>query len=143
GGWGLPLSDEGSGAWLGREAMRRVLWAYDGRIAWTGLSTRLFEEFDRDPHTIVRWAAEARPAEFGRLAPVVVEHAAEADATAVQLMQRAARHIDALAGRLIALGAKRVALAGGLAAHIEPRLALDTRRHLVLPAGDALDGALQ
>src|SRR5262249_2651844 len=26
GGWGLPVSDEGSGAWLGCEALRRVLW---------------------------------------------------------------------------------------------------------------------
>ena len=32
GGWGLPVSDEGSGAWLGREALRRVLWAHDGRV---------------------------------------------------------------------------------------------------------------
>ena len=27
GGWGFPVSDEGSGAWLGSEAVRRVLWA--------------------------------------------------------------------------------------------------------------------
>src|SRR5262245_52339246 len=31
GGWGFPLSDEGSGAWIGCEAARRVLWAHDGR----------------------------------------------------------------------------------------------------------------
>src|SRR5262249_23472107 len=29
GGWGFPASDEGSGAWLGSEALRRVLWAHD------------------------------------------------------------------------------------------------------------------
>src|SRR4051794_5494659 len=27
GGWGPDLSDEGSGAWIGREILRRVLWA--------------------------------------------------------------------------------------------------------------------
>ena len=32
GGWGLDVSDEGSGAWLGREVLRQVLWAHDGRI---------------------------------------------------------------------------------------------------------------
>ncbi len=37
GGWGLPLSDEGSGAWIGGEALRRVLWACDGRMPWTPL----------------------------------------------------------------------------------------------------------
>ena len=79
GGWGLTLSDEGSGAWLGREAMRRVLWAHDGRIASTALLSRLFDEFDADPYAIVRWAASAQPADFGRLAPLIVEHSAGGD----------------------------------------------------------------
>jgi len=143
GGWGLQLSDEGSGAWLGREAMRRVLWAHDGRIAWTGLLTSLFEDFGRDPHAIVRWAAAAKPADFGRLAPVVVEHSARDDRSAIELMRQAAQQIDSLAMRLVSLGAERVALVGGLAPSLEPRLARETRRHLVPPEGDALAGALQ
>ena len=143
GGWGLMLSDEGSGAWLGREAMRRVLWAHDGRIASTALLRRLFDEFDADPYAIVRWAADAQPAEFGRLAPLVVEHAARQDPAAVELMRQAASHIDVLAARLLALGAERLALVGGLAPHLEERLAPATRQHLVKPEGDALDGALQ
>ena len=143
GGWGLALSDEGSGAWLGREAMRRVLWAYDGRIAWSGLLTRLFEGFHADPHAIVGWAATARPADFGRLAPVVVEHMARDDPAAIELIQQASRHVDALAARLISLGAERIALVGGLAPYLAPWLARETRRHLVAPEGDALAGALQ
>jgi len=143
GGWGAQLSDEGSGAWLGREAMRRVLWAHDGRIAWTGLLTRLFEEFGRDPHAIVRWAAAAKPADFGRLAPVVVEHSARDDRSAIELMRQAAQQVDSLAMRLVSLGAERIALVGGLAPHLEPRLADETRRHLVAPEGDAVAGALQ
>ena len=143
GGWGLALSDEGSGAWLGREAMRRVLWAYDGRIAWTGLLTSLFEGFDGDPHAIVRWAAAANPADFGRLAPVVVEHSARDDRSAIELMRQAAQQVDSLAMRLVSLGAEQIALVGGLAPHIEPRLAVETRRHLVAPEGDPLAGALQ
>lgn len=143
GGWGLMLSDEGSGAWLGREAMRRALWAHDGRVAPTALLRRLFDEFGADPYAIVRWAANAQPAEFGRLAPLVVEHAARQDPAAVELMRRAAGYIDVLAARLLALGAERFALVGGLAPHLEERLAPATRQHLVKPEGDALDGALQ
>ncbi|HYU11386.1 MAG TPA: BadF/BadG/BcrA/BcrD ATPase family protein [Stellaceae bacterium] len=143
GGWGLVLSDEGSGAWLGREAMRRVLWAHDGRIAWSGLLTRLFDTFGSDPHAIVRWAAGAKPADFGRLAPVVVEHLARDDPAAIVLLRQAAQQADSLAVRLVSLGAERLALVGGLAPHIEPRLADDTRRHLVPPEGDALVGALE
>ena len=143
GGWGLALSDEGSGAWLGREAMRRVLWAHDGRIAWTGLLTRLFEEFNRDPHAIVRWAAAAKPGDFGRLAPAVVEHMARDDRSAVLLMRQAAQQIDSLVTRLASLGAERISLVGGLAPHLEPRIAPETRRRLVRPDGDATAGALQ
>lgn len=143
GGWGLTLSDEGSGAWLGREVMRRVLGAHDGRIASTALLASLFEEFDRDPYAIVRWAATARPADFGQLAPLVVEHATRRDAVAIELMRQAAHHLDMLAARLVALGTERVALSGGLAPHIDGWLAPETRRHLVKPEGDALAGALQ
>src|SRR5204862_1670034 len=86
GGWGLPLSDEGSAAWLGREALRQALRAHDGRIAPTALLRRLLDEFAGDPYTIVRSADSARPAEFGRLAPLVVEYAKQLDPAAVELM---------------------------------------------------------
>jgi len=143
GGWGLPVSDEGSGAWLGCEALRRALWAHDGRIAWTGLVTALFQQFQSDPHAIVRFAARARPRDFAALAPLVVEHAARNDVVGVELMRLAGAHIDALRGRLVTLGVDRLALVGGLAPHIEPWLASATRRRLVPAAGDALEGALQ
>ena len=64
GGWGFPVSDEGSGAWLGCEVVRRVLWAHDGRAPWTGLLRGVFEQFNSDPHAIVRWMGSARPREF-------------------------------------------------------------------------------
>ena len=99
GGWGLPLSDEGSGAWLGGEALRRVLWAWDGRITWTPLLRVLFAKFENDPHAIVDWGAAASPREFGSLTQAVVGHAAHGDAVATELMQLAAVHIDALAAR--------------------------------------------
>jgi glucosamine kinase len=48
-----------------------------------------------------------------------------------------------LAQRLAALGVPRLALAGGIAASIEPWLAPATQVLLVVPQGDALSGALQ
>lgn len=143
GGWGLPLSDEGSGAWLGGEALRRVLWAWDGRISWTPLLRALFANFDNDPHAIVDWGAAASPRDFGSLAQAVVDHAASADAVATELMQLAAAHIDALAVRLIASGATRLALVGGFGPSLRPWLATKTLSQLVEPEGDALDGALR
>jgi glucosamine kinase len=143
GGWGWPISDEGSSAWLGCEALRRTLWAHDGRIAWSGLLSALFAGFQSDPHAIVRWMTDALPTDFGSFAPAIVEHAAEDDPVAAELLRLAGGHIDALAARLVAFGAHRLCLVGGLAASIEPWLADATRRHLVAPLGDAVTGALQ
>src|SRR5579872_20289 len=140
GGWGLAVSDEGSGAWLGREALRRVLWAHDGRMQWSPLLTILFGHFQSDPHAIVRFSTDARPRDFAALAPDVVDSATADDPVAIELMRRAGSHADALARGLIARGAGRLALMGGLARMIEPWLAEDTRQHLVTPKGDALEG---
>jgi glucosamine kinase len=143
GGWGFPISDEGSGASLGCEALRRVLWANDGLIPWTGLLRMLFERFGRESYGIVHWMSDARPRDFASLAPTIVEHARQGDAIACELMQSAAAHIDTIAARLCALGVRRLSLMGGLADGISPFLSNQTRSGLVAAKGDALDGALQ
>jgi glucosamine kinase len=142
GGWGFPVSDEGSGAWLGCELARRVLWAYDGRIPWTGLLRLTFERFACDPHAIVRWMGWARPKDFAELAPLIAGHALAGDLAGCELMCLAANHIEILVTRLMAMGAPRVALCGGLAVTIEPWLSERIRRSLVRPAADALTGAV-
>jgi glucosamine kinase len=142
GGWGFPVSDEGSGAWLGCEALRRVLWAYDGLIPWTGLLRLLFERFDGDGYAIVRWMGAATPRDYASLAPTVVDQAGHGDAIAVELAKGAAMHIDQIAAKLLAIPVPRLCIMGGLGASILPFLALQTQRNLVPPLGDALSGAL-
>lgn len=124
-------------------ALRRTLWAHDGRIPWTGLLSSLFAKFRANPHAIVRWMSRALPRDFATLAPAIVEYASTNDLIAVELLRLAGWHIDALAQRLLALGVDRLSLAGSLSASIEPCLAEGTRRHLVAPLGDAVAGALQ
>jgi len=143
GGWGLPVSDEGSGAWLGCEALRHVLWALDGRRKWSGLLRTLAAEFGNDPHAIVRWTDTASPGDFASLAPYVFDHAARGDPVAEELLTLAAGHIDSLATRLVEIGCRRLALVGGCAPFLAPLLSETTRSHRVEPLGDALEGALQ
>lgn len=143
GGWGLPISDEGGGAWLGVETLRRVLMAHDGRTPWTPFLRAAFERFGSDAHAIVGWVARALPRDLGSLAPGVLEYAMRDDPAAVELMRLAARHLDAVATRLHLLGATRLALLGGLAPSMEQWLSAGTRRNVVPPAGDAVAGALQ
>lgn len=142
GGWGWPISDEGSGAWLGYEALRRVLWAHDGRIEWSPLLRALFARFEDKPHAILTWTTHASPRDLGSLAPAIVQHAANNDPAGRELMRLSASHIDALAERLITLGTERISLVGGLAQHATPWLSSFTTSHVVTPQGDALDGAL-
>lgn len=142
GGWGLPASDEGSGAWIGIEALRRVLWARDGRRSWTPLLRALYGAFGEDAHALARWTHTASPGELGSLAPRIVEYAQRGDPVAEELMTDAACHIDALAKRLREAGAPRLCLVGGLAPFLVSRLGAETRLQLTKPAGDALQGAL-
>jgi glucosamine kinase len=102
-----------------------------------------FAQLESDPHAIVRWMSSARPGDFARLAPLVVQHARQDDPTAGELMRLAAGHVDALAKRLGALGVPRLALAGGLASSLTPWLSRETRGRLVPAAADALAGALR
>jgi glucosamine kinase len=133
GGWGFPLSDEGSGAWLGAEALRRVLWAHDGRVAATDLLIELFATFASDPHAVVRFMTEARPRDYAKFAPLVVDHAAAGDTAGAELMRGAAGHVEALLARLRDCGAHELTLMGGLAAPITPWLAPPSRAWLVPP----------
>lgn len=142
GGWGFPISDEGSGAWIGCEALRRVLTAVDGMTDWTAVLSTVFDRFGADPHRIVQWMGTARPQDFAALAPIVVEHAQSDDSEAVDLMQRAARHIDVIAARLVHLGVPRLSIMGGLAGKLSPFFATETLAAVVEPVGDALSGAL-
>jgi glucosamine kinase len=143
GGWGFPLSDEGSGAWLGSRALTQVLHAHDGLLPWTSLLRALFERFQNDPYAIVRWMRDSRPRDYAAFAPIICSQASQGDAAARYLMQSAAAHIDALSARMVDQGAPRVSLLGGLAISMQPYLSDRTRQFLHAPIGDALDGALE
>jgi len=142
GGWGFDLTDDGSGARVGLAALRRAILGHEGVTAQTGLGRALMARFDNSPERAVQWAEEAEPADYGALAPLVVEQAAAGDDMAVAVMREA----GSAGGRLIAAlrdkGAARIALLGGFAAELEPWLPDGVRDCLVAPQGDAVDGAL-
>jgi glucosamine kinase len=122
--------------------LRRVLWAFDGRIGWTPLLRSLFSDFADNPHAIVRWTQTATPRDFGSFAPRVFDHAGRGDPVGNELAALAAGHIDALAARIIAAGTTRLALVGGCAPFLKPRLGEAAKSRLVEPLGDALHGAV-
>jgi glucosamine kinase len=142
GGYGFPISDEGSGADLGLQAIRLALRASDGRIEKTPLLAEVMHRFKDDPPQAVAWMDKAGATDYATFAPMVMRHADQGDPAGRRIVQNAAEQIDALVRALFDQGAPRVALLGGLSSAIEPWLSPDVRRRLKPADGDAVSGAL-
>jgi len=142
GGYGFPISDEGSGADLGLHAIRLALRAFDERAVGTSLTRDVMIRFANDPFEAVAWMDRATATDYATFAPLVMRHADDGDQVARRIVRDAAEQIDELVRRLAECGATRVALLGGLASSMQPWLAPDVQRRLVPVEGDAVDGAL-
>lgn len=142
GGYGFPISDEGSGADVGLHAIRLALRAYDGRGVENSLTRDVMLRFNNDPFEAVAWMDPATATDYATFAPLVMRHADAGDPVARRIVRDAAEQIDELVRRLSECGASRIALLGGLASPMQPWLAPDVQRRLVPIEGDAVDGAL-
>jgi N-acetylglucosamine kinase-like BadF-type ATPase len=98
GGWGYVLGDEGSGYWLGREAIRGYLRHLEGRTE-TGELTRLVAEAIKRSSVVdvLGWfyGGHDQVERLAALAPLVSQAAARGDDLAVDILERAGH---ALAG---------------------------------------------
>ena len=144
GGWGFPHGDEGGGAWLGLEAVRRTLHWLDGREPPSPLLDAVNARFGRDLNQLVAWANGAGATGFAQIAPLVIEHVEHRTPLALTIIQQAAREVDRLGDALAAHGGTNLpcSLLGGLARFIEPWLAQRLRARLVPCEHDAVRGAL-
>jgi glucosamine kinase len=145
GGWGFPHGDEGSGAWLGLEAVRLTLHWLDGRGEPSPLLESVYAHFDNDLMRLVIWANQANATQFAQIAPVVIEHVKRQTPLALVLIQQAAREIDRLGAALSAQSVNKAlpcSLLGGLAQFIEPWLGESLRSRLTRCESDSASGAL-
>jgi len=114
------LSDEGSGAHIGLNAIRYSLRTLDGRARKTAFAQEVLERFSSDPAVVIRWSETASPTDYAAFAAVVIKHAAAGEPAASNLLRDAAVHIAGLAEAVLERGAPRVALVGGLVEFIRP-----------------------
>lgn len=142
GGYGFPISDEGSGADLGLRAIRQSLWARDGRIAHSPMTHDVLARFHESAGEIVEWTTQATPTDYAEFAPLVMDRAVEGDPVAEPIVQEAALRIDRLIRVLLDRGAPSCCLMGGVAARMQDWLSASIRERLGEPLGDALDGAI-
>jgi glucosamine kinase len=105
GGYGFPISDEGSGADLGLQAVRLALRAHDGRVRPTPVLLEVMRRLGPDAFTLVAWAEQATATEYASLAPIALSYAEAGDPFAEEIVTEGARHIDVLIRSLVDFGA--------------------------------------
>src|SRR6266566_5589113 len=142
GGYGFPISDEGSGADLGLQTVRLALRAHDGRVRPTPFLLEVMGRLGPDAFMLVAWAEQATATEYASLAPVALSYAEAGDPSAEEIVAEGARHADVLIRSLVEFGAPRISLLGGMASRLVQWLSPDVLQFLSPPESDAVAGAL-
>lgn len=122
GGWGQLIADEGSGYWLGIEAMKAAVMAYDGRGQATPLLGHVMQALNiKDINDIMHriYVPPMPRNEIAELAPLVINAAKEGDWVSQAIIRRGmeqiAECITAVAEKLDMMqGRVELALTGGL-----------------------------
>ena len=142
GGYGFPVSDEGSGADIGLQAIRLALRAADGRGDTSPLLEEILGAFDQNAYQAVAWSEQATATDFAAFAPMVLRHAMQGDPVGRRIFERAADAIGDLLDLFLRQGIDRLSLVGGLSEAITEWLTPDLRDRLKPPDADAVAGAL-
>ncbi len=144
GGWGFPVGDEGSGAWLGLRAMQAAQAALDGRQARGPLAERVLQATGADAAAVLAWCAAAGQHAYAQLAPLVFDAAEAGDPAAQSLLKAAAAELGRLA-QALQDGAKPlpVVVGGSVGLRLQPFWPATLQAQAVPPAGDSCDGALR
>ena len=144
GGWGYILADEGSAFWIGRQALRAVVRAADGRGPATSLTPLVLDFFGVGrPEQLVRevYRHYLKPSDIARCARLVEDAREAGDEVAGNIASVAADELAAAARSVVRQlglsGGFPVVMAGG-AFHAVPWLqeALRTRLGDVVPPRD-------
>ncbi|NKW71496.1 N-acetylglucosamine kinase [Rhodobacteraceae bacterium R_SAG10] len=142
GGWGFRLGDDGSGAWLGINLLRRTVQAHDGLLEHSPLTREILDRFGGTPSGLVSFVQSASPMEFGRFVPGLIEAFENDDAVARTLISAAVAALHKTLGSLDARASGALYMLGGLGPFYQKQLDPDFRNLCKKPAGDALAGGI-
>ncbi len=146
-GWGFPQGDEGAGAWLGLETVRRVSQWYDGRREGSPFLTAVFQRFDNDWQLFHNWSDKAESSDFGTLVPLLVEYIDKRDPNALELIQGSGREVDRIFYALQKKAGEhkdriKYALFGGVAPYVQPWVCQELKSLLTERKHNATKGAI-
>lgn len=141
GGWGFPVGDEGSGAWLGLHAVRHAQAALDGRVTAGALARAVWHDCGHDRDALQAWCDRAGQFAFAQLALDVFD-CEGTDPAASELLARATAALESLALAVDPRGQLPLAIAGSVGQRLAARMTPAVRSRIVEPAQDAAHGAL-
>ena len=118
GGHGFPMGDKGGGAWMGLEAIKAILLAYDQLGPSTVLSELIGDHYQARGVALVDKLCGAKSSDYAQLAIFILDAADAGDTVARTIVQEGANYMSAVARRLWATDPERMSIIGGLA----PRL---------------------
>lgn len=137
GGWGYPAGDQASAAWLGLQLLQHLVESRDRRLPTTPLIDAIQGTVGCSTEQVQAWTTSSRSSTVARLAPLLSRFHAEAEPTAMQIVERGLDECE----RLYACAPVSLPrwICGGLAELYHP--GLEQRGiHLQAVHGDALDG---
>ncbi|MGH3148112.1 MAG: BadF/BadG/BcrA/BcrD ATPase family protein, partial [Rubrobacter sp.] len=96
GGWGHVLGDEGSGYWIGLQAIKAAMGSWSGVSGETSLEEAVMQRFDATTDLDLIncvYSGEASDADIAKLVPLVVDHARDGDGVSDDILDWAAHHL--------------------------------------------------
>jgi N-acetylglucosamine kinase-like BadF-type ATPase len=101
GGWGPVLGDEGSGHWIGLEAVRAIFHSIDEGRA-TMLQEKVLSTWGlKSIQELLQLGNTAAPLKFAELTPIVVACAAKGDAVAAEVLRMGGKEMARMVGLVI------------------------------------------
>lgn len=140
GGYGFPINAEGSGAWLGLQAVKSVLLAHDGIGPHTSMLAAMTEH--EDVLTLASRLNHASSTEFATFAPLVFAHAEQGDLLAKAIIEQATEFLQRVILRLNATGVDAIVLVGSVAQRLQSRLKKPISECIVQGKASAEYGAM-
>lgn len=141
GGWGFQLSDDCSGAYLGRKLLRATVAAYDGLVERSALTQNILNQFGGSPNELVQFIQSATPRDYGSFVPALIAAHQEDDVVANAILLAANGRLVSYLDALDVLSTNRLCLTGGVASVYQALLPTHYQNLLADPLGSGLDGA--
>lgn len=141
GGWGFPLNDIGSGAWLGFRALQSAIQQYDGLLETSELTEKVWTHFNHDMSQLLTWSSNATSGHYGQFAPLVTQAHERGEKIALEIVDQQIAHIEDQLNVLVKDDLP-LCLMGGLSHWVADRLSEKLSQRLSNAKNDAITGAL-